>query len=249
MEQMTPEETRKYKRAEFNRRFGRYWLVYIGLGFTALLSICAGILMPFSPNDKGEIIVTFGGIFAALYYASGFALTGEGAFYYWFGLLTDHDKDNTIQAVISWLMIVLSVITSLTTALAAGSFIAYWLGIFDAFFIMPEWAQEWVVFAIPVMIIIHVVSGTAFKAFSDEAVYERDAKSVINAAKAGATKARADARAAYWKEHATEQAKKLGELEAQEEIDRYTVKLRSGANRPMISYAKDVEADPTNGRK
>lgn len=237
MNEMTPEERRKYRRAEFKRRFGQWWLVYATLLFTASLSFASGILLPMRPGDDGAVYISVSTILASIYYAVGFLATGEGAFYFWFDKLTDHDKDNTMQIAIAWVMMVTSIITSLVTALAAAGFIAYWLGIFEAFYVMPLWGQKWVVLAIPIFIVLHLVGGTVFRAVSDEAEYERAAKASIREAHNRIAKEKNEAKARYWEQNAQTLAQELGRLEAEEEIAAYAkrVEARRGIRMPVMA--------------
>lgn len=251
-------QRRAMKRAEFKRKFGNYWYIYVTLIGTATLSVISGLMLPFSPDKAGNIVVTVGGILAAVYYSIGFLTTGEGASYFWFDKLTDHDPDNGTQQVLAGAMLALAVATSLTTALAAGAFIAYWLGIFDQFYVMPTWAQKWVVWAIPTMWVIHFVAGTIFRAVSDEAEYEREAKARIRGAQNKVSKSKAEAKAEFWEQHAPTLARQLGEAEAQLELDNYQAVLnekrnaRGGSNqqpRQMVANAaatKKVEIQDEN---
>ena len=213
-------DQKAYNRKVNAERYGRYWLVYVGLAVTAGLSVFAGMSLPFKDG-----YVTFWRIIAALYYAAGFVATGEGAAYFWFDKLTDRDEDNKTQIMVAWTMLLISVATILTTALAAGSFIAYYLGAMEIFTTLPYWAQEWIVWAIPVLLIVHMVSGMLFRAVSDEAAAEREMKVRIRLSKEKVQEEKMNARANYWENHAPDVAKQLGELEAQEEIARYRAKL------------------------
>jgi len=250
MTNLSPAQKRVDAMNEFSRKYGQHWLVYLTLIFTASLSFVSGLILPFTPDKSGFITISLGGVLTAIYYSVGFVTNGEGAANYWFDKLTDHDKDNTAQKVIAGLMLALSVGVSLVTALAAAAQIAFLLGVLTEFQSMPTWAQEWVVWSIPTMWTLHAVSGMAFKALSDEAAAERDANSVIRSAKQEITRARVDAKANYWKQHAPEVARQLGELEAQNEIDLFAVKLKAGnASTPVRAYAQKVEApeiNPTN---
>lgn len=238
---LTPTQKRAMKRAEFQRKFGNYWYVYMTLIGTATLSVVSGLMLPFKPDETGNVIITFGGMMAAVYYSIGFLTTGEGASYFWFDKLTDHDQDNQTQKIVAGLMLTLAVITSLTTALAAGAFIAFWLGIFDQFYVMPTWAQKWVVWAIPTMWVAHFVAGTIFRAVSDEAEYEREAKSRIRVAQNKVSKAKSEAKADFWEQHAPQLARQLGEAEAQEELDNYQARLdEKRGNRQQNNQPRNV---------
>ena len=211
---MSVQEKRQYRRNEFRRKFGTHWLIYVSLLGTATLSLLSGLFLPLQPDANGVIHITFWTIMACLYYMVGFVSTGEGAGYYWFDKLTDHDKDNTAQVIIAGIMLFVSIVTIVVTALAGAAFVAFWLGAFEQFTVIPVWAQKWIVWAIPALWVAHAVAGMAFKAMSAESEAERDA------------------RASYWRNNASSVAKQIGEMEAQEEIDNFSVRLktRKGGN-------------------
>lgn len=246
MNELTPAQKRQESMNRINQKYGQYWLVYAALAFTATLSFVSGLILPFTPDENGFFTVTLAGIAAALYYALGFITNGEAAANYWFDKLTDHDKDNTIQKFIAGIMLFASILVSLTTALAAAAQIAFLLGVLTEFRQFPSWAQEWVVWSIPTMWTINAVAGMAFKAFSDEAAAERDANAIIRQAKQEISKSRMDAKADYWKKNAPDIARKLGEMEAQAEIEAYSIRLKQpNPNRPQsqtTAYASNTQA-------
>lgn len=223
--EMDPADKRRMNRIEFRRKYGKYWLVYIALLITGTLSATAGVLLPMQPDETGQVHVTLGVILSCIFYAVGFLATGEGASYYWFDKLTDHDPDNQPQVAISVLMLILSVLTSLTTAMAAGTFIAYLLGRLTAFDIMPLWAQNWVVYAIPALLAAHMVAGMAFKAISDEASADRKAKACVRKVQNDMARVQSEAYAKWYESHAPQQAKALGEMQAQKELEDMRIKL------------------------
>jgi len=221
---MNPQEKRLYNKQEFKRKFGKYWLIYLALLGTATLSGISGLLLPV----KGEADLFGYNIFtllAGIYYAVGFLSNGEGAAYFWFDKLTDHDEDNATQVWIAGSMLGISVVTILVTSMAAGSFIAYVMGALSDFQILPSWAQAWVVWAIPFFWVTHFTAGTMFKAVSDEAANERTANAKIREITQKIIRDKADARARYWEEHAPDLARQMGEMEAQKEIRRYSATL------------------------
>ena len=226
MAELTPAQKRQEATNKFNRKYGQYWLVYIALIFTATLSFVSGLILPFTPDKNGIFLITFGGVIAGLYYSLGFITNGELSANYWFDKLTDHDKDNTTQQVIAGLMLTASIAVSLVTALAAAAQIAFLLGALNEFRQFPAWAQEWVVWSIPTMWTLNAVAGMAFKALSDEASAERDANAIIRTAKQEINKSRMDAKADYWKKNAPDIARRLGEMEAQAEVEAYSVRLQ-----------------------
>lgn len=226
MSEMTPEERRLYNRAEFARKYGRYWLVYLALLGTGILSGISGMIMPM----QAEMNVTIFTLAAGLYYAIGFLTNGEGAFYFWFDKLVDHDKDNTAQQIVAYSMLAIAVATILTTALACANFIAFVVGALSEFQQIPGWAQEWVVFAIPALWVAHLVAGMLFKSLSDEAAAERNSRAIIRNAQQAIYKDKADAKAAYWKQNAPRVAKQLGEMEAEDEIEQMAMRLKGRQN-------------------
>lgn len=259
MSEITVTQKRAMKRAEFQRKFGQYWYIYIALLGTAGLSSVSGLLLPFRPDESGSIVLTVGGVFAAIYYTFGFLTTGEGATYFWFDKLTDHDPDNSTQKWIAGGMLSIAIITSLVTSMAAGAFIAFWLGLFSEFYIMPTWAQKWVVWAIPLMWVLHFVAGTVFRYVSEESEYEREANSIIREAKNQMTKEKEQAKANWWKEHAPELAQQLGEMEAQDELAAYKAKIDERAAKrgnqkqnfpPARAFGSETEApkNPQQGQ-
>jgi len=248
MADLTPAQKRQEATNKFIRKYGQYWLVYAALTFTAVLSFTSGLILPFTPDEFGMFTITFGGVLAGLYYSLGFTTNGELAANYWFDKLTDHDKDNTPQKIIAGLMLAISIGVSLTTALAAAAQIAFLLGALAEFRQFPVWAQEWVVWSIPTMWTMNAVAGMAFKALSDEASAERDANAIIRTAKQEISKSRMDAKADYWRKNAPDIARKLGEMEAQAEIDAYAVRLnnprqntpQNAPRTPVATFAAQV---------
>lgn len=211
-------KNKQFVRAEFNRKYGRYYIVYVALIGTGVLSGLTGILLPFSQGENNlQFLISF---LAGLYFCIGFLTNGEIAANYWFGKLTDHDPDNRIQQWIAGISLSLSVIVSLVTALASSLLIAFWLGIFPEFSGVPDWAQVWIVDIIPVMWIYHAVCGMAFKAVSDEAQAERLSKSFIREKQNELFEAKEQAKVDWWKENAQSIYEDQGRLEAQEDVAR-----------------------------
>jgi hypothetical protein len=232
------------KKQEFNRKYGRYWLLYLALGFTAILSFIGGLMLPFMKPDV-NVPLTWGTAAAGLFYALGFILIGEGAANFWFDKVTDQDPDNNGQKWIAGIMIALSVIVSASTALATSYIIAYWVGVFDAFLTIPVWAQKYIAIIVPIMMVFHAVAAIAFKAISDEATSERDARARINQAQSEAAEAEARAEADYIVANAPALARQMGEMKAKAKLDALTAQIRSeqaklGVTSPVTSYNQDV---------
>jgi hypothetical protein len=247
--EMSITQKRAFNRAEFQRRFGKYWLLYLVLCGTAVLSAVSGILLPFRPDSSGYVTVNIGLIIAGLYYAFGFLTNGEGATFFWQEKLTDQDPDNTAQKIVAWIAITVSVLTTLTTAAASAALIAFWLGEFNVFAVFPSWAQKWIVWAIPVMWVFHYVMAAIFKATSEEDEYKRETNAIVNRARNDMIRAKEQARADWWSNNAPAIARKLGEMEAQDELDAYEAKIEDRkskrdksrtASEPTFSYSKDV---------
>lgn len=226
MSEMTPQEKREYKKQEFKKKFSRFWLIYIALVGTGVLSAISGMLLPAAVQD-GSFIFSGLTLLGGLFYAIGFLSNGEGAAYFWFDKLTDHDPDNTWQVVIASIMLGVSVLTIGITSVASAQFIAFAIGALSEFSAIDPRIQEWVVFSIPILWVLHFSAGTAFKALSDEADFERKAKSQIREITQSIEKNKNDARVDYWKANAPDLAKRLGELEAQEEIEKYNLKIKN----------------------
>jgi hypothetical protein len=229
--EMTTQQAKELRKQD-NRQFKRFWLLYIGLGFTAVLSFFGGLMLPFMRTDI-DVPLTWATGSVALFYGLGFLVIGEAAANFWFGKITDQDPDNTSQKIIAGIMIFLSVIVSATTALATSYIIAYWVHIFDAFLTIPVWAQKYIAIVIPVMMIVHACAVIAFKWVSDEAYAERDANARINQARSEAAVAQAQAKADYIVANAPELARQIGEMEAEAELDATRARLSVNRNRRL----------------
>lgn len=248
--EMTSKQKKEMQKAEFHQKFGRYWLIYMTLGFTAILSFIGGLMLPFM---KPDVIVplSWGTAGAGIFYALGFLLIGEGAANFWFDKVTDQDPDNREQKIIAGLMIAASVIVSLSTALATSYIIAYWVGVFDTFLSIPAWAQKYIAISIPFMLIAHATAGIIFKSVSDEAFAEREAKSRIAQARNEAAEMRARARANWIIENAPKIAREMGEMEAKEELDALKAKIREKQIKRGVQYVsetQDVRQFSDNGK-
>lgn len=214
-------EERKIKHAQTAEQIARlkkYWLMYFALLGTGTLSALSGFLLAHAPDENGVADYTLVTIAAGVFYMIGFLTTGEGATLFWFDKLTDHDEDNTAQLYIAWLMMALSIITSLVTASAAAAFVAYWMGELDAFQVMPLWAQNWVVWAIPVLWITHFVCGTIFKTISDEARQMRQLATIQRSTQMEIRIARERAKTNVLRREAPVLAQRLGESDAHQQI-------------------------------
>lgn len=249
---MTSKQKKEMKKQEFKHKFGRYWLIYMALGFTAILSFIGGLMLPFMKPDV-NVPLNWGTFGAGLFYAIGFILIGEGAANFWFDKVTDSDPDNGMQKWIAAIMIFASVFVSASTALATSYIIAYWVGVFDAFLTIPVWAQKYISIAVPVMLVLHAVAGILFKSVSDEAFSERESQSRINQAMNDAAEMQARARADFIIANAPKLAKEMGEMEAADALDAMRAKINSQKAKRNAQYpslaAEDVRQHSDNGSK
>jgi hypothetical protein len=249
--QMTSKQRKELSKKEFYRKFGRYWLLYGALIFTGVLSFIGGLMLPFMKPDV-VVPLTWGTAGAGFFYALGFFFIGEGACFFWIERITDQDPDNTAQKITAWIMIVLSVLVSASTALATSYIIAYWVGVFDAFLAIPVWAQKYIAIAVPVMMVANAVAAIVFKSVSDEAAAERDANATIRLAENEAREARATARANWVKANAPRLAQEMGEMEAENDLDALRAKIREekakrNNSQPVYTYSQDTEIVRKNG--
>jgi hypothetical protein len=249
---MTSKQRKELAKKEFYRKFGRYWLLYGALIFTGVLSFIGGLMLPFMKPDV-VVPLTWGTAGAGFFYALGFFFIGEGACFFWIERITDQDPDNTAQKITAWIMIVLSVLVSASTALATSYIIAYWVGVFDAFLTIPVWAQKYIAIAVPVVMVANAVAAIVFKSVSDEAAAERDANATIRLAENEAREARATARANWVKANAPRLAQEMGEMEAENDLDALRAKIREekakrNNSQPVYTYSQDVKTVSDNGK-
>lgn len=217
-QEMTTKQKKKLAADDFKRKYARYWMIYWGLFFTAALSFLCGVVLPYMRTDV-TVSLSWGTALISMFYSLGFLTVGEGAFNFWFDKITDSDPDNNIQKWIAGGMIALSAAVSLSTAIATSYIVTWWIGIFDKFLEIPAWAQKYIAIVIPVMIVVNVVAGVAFKWVSDEAFNERETNEIIREAESDARRIQAQARADYIAANAPKLARQMGEIEAQDALD------------------------------
>jgi hypothetical protein len=240
-QEMTSEQ-KKSIRKQNNRNFRRFWVIYVGLFGTALLSFVSGLILPFMRNDV-VVPLTWGTAFVALYYGCGFLVNGELMANFWFGKITDQDPDNTIQKIIAWGMLAVSIIIISATCISAADMIAFWVGVFNQFYQIPIWVQKYVVYAIPVMLVSNVVMAMLFRGISDEAIAEREAMARINQAMSNAAEAEAKAEADYIIANAPALARERGQLKAAAQINALRAQINEQQKKlttPSPVYNQDV---------
>lgn len=227
------------------RHFKRFWVIYVGLFCTALLSFVSGLMLPFMRNDV-VVPVTFGTAFVALYYAIGFLTNGELVASFWFSKITDQDPDNTIQKIIAWVMLVVSIGIILATCISAADMIAFWVGVFDVFYQIPVWVQKYVVYTIPVMWVVNFSMAMLFQGVSDEAIAKRESQARINRALSDAEEVEARAHADYIVTNAPALARQKGQMKAAAEIDILQAQIDEQKRKlisPPVTYNQDVRGE------
>jgi signal transduction histidine kinase len=247
--EMTSKQKKAMREMEFKRKYGRFWLIYVALGFTAVLSFLGGLMLPFM-KENVNVPLNWATGAAALFYGLGFLIIGELAANFWLDKITDQDPDNGKQKGVAALMIAMSVIISATTALATSYIIAYWIGVFEAFLVIPVWAQKYIAIVIPIMMVFHAVMAIVFKAVSDEAFAEREANSRINQARSEAAIMKEQAKANYIIANAPRLAREMGEMEAEAELDATRARIAEEKSKrslpppantpPVLSYQEVV---------
>lgn len=141
--------------------------------------------------------------------------------------------------ILAWVSII---VTDLATATIIASEANLLTGIFKRFEVVPGWAQNVVVYVLPVLAVSHGVLLTIFYVTSPEAAAsrldrkrERETRRKIRDARAKAKAEEAKARASAYERMAIKEAKKLGEAKAasmvQEEFTR-PVQIYNAETRP-----------------
>lgn len=256
---LTSEQKRELRK-QGGRNFRRFWVIYVGLFCTALLSFVSGLMLPFMRSDI-VVPLTLGTAFVALYYGFGFLTNGELVANFWFGKITDQDPDNKVQQVIAWGMLAVSIGIIAATCISAADMIAYWIGVFDVFYQIPVWVQKYVVYAIPVGWVLNVVMAMLFQGVSDEAIAKRESQARINRALSDAEEAEAKAHADYIVANSPALARQKGEMKAASELAVLRAQIEEQQRKLLphnVVYTKDTEqptfsnngnhADPQNRR-
>ena len=239
-------ETKKNKRRAAWLPFQKYWLLYLALIFTAILSAFAGVYIGFAPDSTGSIHYenTFDlirRVFFALFYMIGFVATAEGATLYWESKLIFHDvnaegKTNDTQIKTARIALIVSIATIIATGLASARFLTTWLGSLTAFATVPLGAQEWVVWSIPILLVFHVITSILYWYNSEEARLERWQSDIQRQTKASNAQIKSDAWKLTYESVAPELARQQGIALAQKMLkqDFYEQELAEG---------KDLDGD------
>lgn len=158
--------------------FKKFWLLYVALFGTGILSAFAGVYLGLSPDENGDFVLNVTNVAFALYYALGFLATAEGATLFWETKYVYHDVDkngktNNWQIRTAATALGVSIFAVVITGLAAADFLAVWRGNLTAFNSIQTWAQGWVVWAIPVLFVFHAVCAIIYWYNSAEAALDR----------------------------------------------------------------------------
>lgn len=214
------EEKKKAVRAEKNAKWlpiQKFWLLYVVLIGTAILSAFAGVYIGLAPDNSGTITWTSSfdlirRIFFAAFYMISFVTTAEGATLYWETKLVYHDVDergikNDTQIKTARIALIVSVATIVLTGLASARFLSAWLGALAAFSSVPVAAQGYVVWSIPILFVFHAVASIVYWYYSADSALERWKSQVRRQTQAEMHQKEADA----WKEEYTRLAPRLAE--------------------------------------
>jgi len=158
--------------------FKKFWLLYVALFGTGILSAFAGVYLGLAPDENGYFVLNITNVGFALYYALGFLATAEGATLFWETKYVYHDVDkdgkkNDWQTNTAAIALGVSIFAVIVTGLAAADFLAVWRGNLTAFNSIQVWAQGWVVWAIPVLFVFHAVCAIIYWYNSAEAALDR----------------------------------------------------------------------------
>lgn len=235
-------EVKKNKRRAYWLPFKNYWLLYVALIGTAVLSAFAGIYIGLAPDAAGKISYTstfdlLRRAFFALFYVIGFVATAEGATLYWENKLVYHDvnadgKSDPTQVRTARVALVVSVLTIILTGLASARFLTTWLGSLTAFETVPVAAQEYVVWSIPILLVFHVVASILYWYNSEEARLDRWMSEIQRQTRASAHQIKANAWKNVYTGTAPELARKQGIALAQKALkqDFYEQEVASGTD-------------------
>lgn len=201
-------------------------MIAIGLGGSALLTALMGLFIGINPRlDAAGNISFFGGvtgygamvmgIFFGILYSVTFPIIGEWATYYWYRKGSLRDENNAQQAITSYSMLALSFGFMITTAVAASYILASLLHTFQAFYVIPEWAQKWTILIIPIALALHAAANMHYDHVSQYARERRELERGLQTAQLDAENRMREARINAQKRMATAMADEYEGLAAQ----------------------------------
>lgn len=249
------EESEKANRRRENKArwlpFARYWILYLFLALTAILSSFAGVYIGIAPDSTGQIMFIDSWdaarrVFFAILFLSCFVLTAEGATLFWETKLVYHDvdengKSNKVQLNTAKIALGVSIFTVIITGLAASRFIAAWAGSLSAFVTVPKAAQEWVVWSIPLLLVYHAASAILYWYHSADAKLSRYKNQVIRQTQAQMSQIESAAFIEEYQKTAPELARKRG-------IERARQMAEDDFYHREVAEGKDLNGDGQIGR-
>ena len=251
--------------------FKKFWLLYVALFGTGILSAFAGVYLGLSPDKDGYFDLSVTNVLFAMYYAIGFLATAEGATLFWETKYVYHDVDkdgkaNSWQTNTAATALGVSIFAVIITGLAAADFLAVWRGNLDAFDSIQKWAQGWVVWAIPVLFVFHAVCAIIYWYNSAEAALDRWKSQNRRQTQASMAQIEADAWMDEYRRISPELAKQKGRALARQAAleDFYADEEKRGIDlngdgvigkptRPVFAssvenHLQDVTVNPTPGQ-
>lgn len=256
--QTSYQETRKQNDQQKQLRnlpFKTWWLLYIGVGLIALLSIFAGAYIGMSPEADGQILVKdgwdlLGKIVFSLFYMVMFFGTAEAAFLFWLDKLLVHDVDEKQQSIrtqtwTAWPMLGISLLTMIVTSVAASEILAAWRKSFNGTAAYPAWTQGWILQFIPGLIILHIIMATLYRQSTEEARLERWRRAKMRSAKIAALDAGAQAYVTEFNRVAPQTARQAYTQKAQDDAEQLKAEL--GIYEQEKRTGKDINGDGVVG--
>lgn len=234
----------------------QWWLLYIGVGIIAFLSMFAGAYLGLSPDKYGVVSFTdtfdkITKIFFAVFYMVMFFVTAEAAFLFWLDKLILHDvddKQSSVQTQVwtAWGMLAISLLTMVITSVAAAEILAAWRKAFSGGATFPEWAQGWIIEWIPALIIVHIIFATIYKQSTEEARLERYRKTKMREARINALDEGTTAYIAEYERIAPQAAREAYRSKARRDAD--NMKAELGIYEEETKTGKDINNDGHIGR-
>jgi hypothetical protein len=204
-------------------------MIAIGLGGSALLTSLMGLFIGINPQlDAGGNLSLFGGVYGwgaqimgilfGVLYAITFPIIGEWASYYWYRKGALRDENNVKQAITSYTMLTVAFGFMITTAVAASYILASLLHTFEAFYVIPVWAQKWTILIIPIALALHAGSNMYYDHVSEYARERRELERGLQTAQLEAENRMREARINAKKDMANAMAEEYEGLAAQNAV-------------------------------
>lgn len=159
-------------------------MILVGLFGSAFFSSLAGLFLGIAPHRVEDVITFFGGansvtaavvgISFGIVYAIAFPVLGEWGVYYWHKKSSLCDEGNKCQTWTAYIMLALTAIFMVVTAIFASTILASLLGAFKVYAEIPEAAQRWTVTIIPVGLALHAFANILYDHVSQAAAERRE---------------------------------------------------------------------------